>query len=417
MHTSQRRPLLLVGAGIREYHAHSLLQIAAAHPVVLVDRAVPPWARPYLAGEVTVSLSDPGEVTAAVGKFLVDHSVGGLVTYQPRHARLAAHLARHLGLPGNSPATVATCQAPARTRHVLREADVPSVQLHAVDDVRAALDAARTLGFPVSLTAPAVGTNPLRADCASEVRSAYRTLRRAGTADPFAATMNIEEVGLDGPEVGVEAVVLSPDEVRTVAVTRKTLCPDRSQAAVGYSVDAHDELLQDDTLTRLVAQAATTLGLTVGVVHADVRLTARGPLILQVGACLADDLVPLLVARARGIDLARAAAALAVGTTPDLSPTREAAAAIRYLYPVTSGRLVRLKAPDLFTLPWLDRLTWTQRTGNAVLGPPRSGREDRLAHWVVTGADAADCTSRLSRIAEQVTARIAEPASSPVETR
>ena len=56
--------------------------------------------------------------------------------------------------------------------------------------------------------------------------------------------MNIEEVGLDGPEVGVEAVVLSPDEVRTVAVTRKTLCQDRSQAAVGYSIDAHDELLK-----------------------------------------------------------------------------------------------------------------------------------------------------------------------------
>ncbi|WP_210581965.1 hypothetical protein [Streptomyces sp. GESEQ-4] len=108
---------------MREYHLHSLLQIAAAHPLVLVDRAVPPWARPYLAGEVTASLSDPGEVTAAVGKFLVDHSVGGLVTYEPRHARLAAHL----GLPGNSPAAVATCQAPARARHVLREADVPSM--------------------------------------------------------------------------------------------------------------------------------------------------------------------------------------------------------------------------------------------------------------------------------------------------
>ena len=166
------------GCRLRAYHAHSLLQIAATHPVVLVDRAVPPWARPYLTGEVTVSLSDPGEVTAAVGKSLVDHSVGRLVTYQPRHARLAAHLAQHLGLPGNSPATVATCQAPVRARHVLREADVPSVQVHTVDDVRAALDAARTLGFPVSLTAPAVGTDPLRADCASEVRSAYQTLRR-----------------------------------------------------------------------------------------------------------------------------------------------------------------------------------------------------------------------------------------------
>ncbi|MFC4469228.1 carboxylase [Streptomyces xiangluensis] len=412
MHTTPRRPLLLVGAGIREYHAHSLLQIAAAHPVVLADRAVPPWARPYLAGEVTVALSDPGEVTAAVGKFAAEHSVSGIVTYEPRHARLAAHLAQHLDLPVNSPEAVATCQA----RHVLREADGPSVQLHAVDDERSALVAARTLGFPVSLTAPAAGTDPVRADCDSEVRSAYRTLRRAGTADPFAATLTVEEVGLDGPEVGVEAVVLSPDEVRTVAVTRKILCPERAQAAVGYSIDAHDDLLEDDTLTRLVAQAITTLGLTVGVVHADIRLTARGPLVLQVGACLADDLIPLLVARARGIDLARAAAALATGDTPGLSPTREQAAAIRYLYPDTSGRVVRLKTPDLFALPWLDRFSWTHRTGTAVLGPPRSGPEDRLAHWVVTGADTAECESRLDQSAEHVTARVAHPASSPAAT-
>ncbi len=128
MHTTTRHPVLLIDSGVREYHLHSLLQIAAAHPVVLVDRAVPPWAHPYLAGEGTASLSDPGEVTAAVGKFLVDPSVGGLVTYEHRHVRLAAHLAQHLGLPGNSPAAVATCQAPARARHVLREADVPSVR-------------------------------------------------------------------------------------------------------------------------------------------------------------------------------------------------------------------------------------------------------------------------------------------------
>jgi hypothetical protein len=176
-------------------------------------------------------------------------------------------------------------------------------------------------------------------------------------------------------------------------------------------------LLHDDALTRLIAQAATALGLTVGVMHAEVRLTARGPLILRVGASLADDLIPLLVARARGISLARAAAALATGNTPDLSPTRDQAAAVRFLYPDVSGRLVRLKTPEMFPQPWLDRFAWTQQPGNAVLGPPHSGFEDRVAHWVVTGADTAQCTSRLGLIAEQITARIAKPASSPVGTR
>ncbi|MFD4528468.1 carboxylase [Streptomyces sp. NPDC058470] len=415
MHTSQRRPVLLVGAGIREYHAHSLLQIAASHPVVLVDAVVPSWARPYLVGEVTVSLSDPSEVGAAVGRFTVEHPVSGIVTSEPRHAGLAAHLAQHLGLPGNSPSAVATCEDPSRAHRVLREADVPSMRVHAVDDIQSALAAARSLRFPVSLTAPAAGTGPVRADCDDEVRSAYVALAPGDSAEPLTASVTIEEFGLDGPEVGVEAVVLSPGEVQTVAVTRRTLCPERAHCPVGYSVDAHDELLQAADLTRVVAQATTALGLTVGVVHADVRLTSRGPFILQVGASPADDLIPLLVARARGIGLSRAAAALATGGTPDLTPTRGQAAAIRFLHPDASGRVVRLKAAERLTSqPWLDRFAWTQRPGKAVLGPPRSGRADRLAHWVVTGADTAECTSRLGLIAEQVTARVSKAASSPV---
>jgi biotin carboxylase len=382
--------------------------------MVLIDRAVPDWARPYLQGAVTANLSEPGEMATAVRKFTAGHPIGGIVSYDPRRMGPATELARELGLPGNAPAAVAASQDPERTAVLLEEHGIASARSHTVHNEDSAVAAARMVRFPVTLKAAGAG-EPVRADGDDEVRAAHRQICQGDPADPFITAVTVEEFGLDGPEAGVEAVIVSPGEIRTVAVTRTDVRPGISSSPFGYSVDAHDELLHDAALTRLVAQAVTALGLTVGVVHMEVRLTQQGPRVLRVSAGPADGLIPLLVDRATGINLARTAAALATGAAPDLSPSRGRAAAIRFLYPDATGRLARLKAPSSFaTQPWLDRFAWTQRTGSSVLGPPHSGAEDRLAHWVVTGADAVECGARLGLIHDQVTARVSRTASRPV---
>jgi biotin carboxylase len=349
-----------------------------------------------------------------VGKFTTHHPVSGLVTYDPRRAGPAAKLAQRLGLPGNAPAAVTACQDPEKTRWLLEDFGVPSTLSLTVDDDISAVSAACQLHFPVTVKA-AGGGACVRADSVDDVRAAFRTIREDRGGGPCRVT--VDQFGAGGPAVGVEAVIVASDDVRTIAVTRADTRPELPSSPLGYSVDANDELLRDAALSRLVARAVTALGLTVGVVHAEVRLTPSGPRLLRIDAGPADDLIPLLVDRATGVNLARAAAALATGATPDLAPSRERACAIRFLFPDTTGRLVRLKAPAAFTAqPWLDRFAWTQQPGNAVLGPPLSDTEDRLAHWVVTGVDRAECDVRLGLTAEQVTARISRLASSPVGT-
>ncbi|KPI02203.1 hypothetical protein OK074_5387 [Actinobacteria bacterium OK074] len=345
MHTRPRpslphRPVLLLGTGERALNAHALLSIAAGYRLVLADPAVPEWARPYGTAEV------PG-----------GGSVDGVVTYRAEQALPVAELARRLGLPGNSPQAVATCEDAAATLRVLRAHDVPSLP---------------------------VGT--------------------AGAAEETSEAA-------DGVDIGVEAVVVAPGDVRTIAVTRTTQAPasssSSSSAPLGHSVDAHDEALHDDALHHLVGTAATALGLTLGPVHLDVRLTARGPRVLRVGAHLAPGLVPLLVDRATGVSLPRVAADLAAGAVPDLTSTRKRVAAVRFLYPSASGELVRRVPPtELACAPWLDRFAWTAEQGRTVQGPPDSGPGDRLAHWVTTAADPAAGATRLDRVAEHTTARI-----------
>ncbi|MFG2348693.1 carboxylase [Streptomyces phaeochromogenes] len=426
MHRTTRRPLLLLGAGDREYDAYSLLQIAATHPVVLVDRAAPAWIRPYLAGEVAVELGDTAHVIQAVTAFTIEHDVGGVLTYSVRHAELAARLTQqlaHLDLPGNAPAAVAACHDEVGFRRMLDEHAFPSAQSFTADAEDSAIEAARLLGYPVALRAPGADTpGPgLRAHGDHEVRAAFRRICRddALVLGPFATTgAVVEEVGLDGPAVGVEAVVTAPTDVRTVAITRTSVSPQLSGQVVGYSVDAHDELLHDAAIGQCVTQAVTACGITTGVVHAELRLSSRGPRLAALSACLADNLVPLLVARALGINLPQVAAALATGTTPALAAVRKGAAAIRFLYPNATGRIKQLRPlTDFATQPWLDRFVWTRQPGNAVLAPPTSGLEDRLAHCVVTGADPAECASWLDLVASHATARIEYSLSSPLGVR
>ncbi|MFI9253187.1 hypothetical protein [Streptomyces sp. NPDC053069] len=125
----------------------------------------------------------------------------------------------------------------------------------------------------------------------------------------------------EGPLVSAETVVLD-DEVRITALTRTT--------SLGHSVHAHDALLHNPFLRQSVQRAVRALGLTHTVAHVSLRLTGRGPRVTAVAPHLPGDLIPWLVERATGVDLVGATLALACGAVPEVTPTRQRAAAIRF---------------------------------------------------------------------------------------
>ena len=139
-----------------------------------------------------------------------------------------------------------------------------------------------------------------------------------------------DQRGDRGPRLG---------EARILAVTRKLPAPAGTTQEYGHVVTASDPLLTDPALARVVQGAVDALDLACAVLCVEVMLTASGPRIVEVNGRLGGDLLPLLVHHALGIDLAQVAAALAAGTLPQLEPTRQAAAAIRFAYPETTGVL------------------------------------------------------------------------------
>ncbi|MFE0852231.1 ATP-grasp domain-containing protein [Streptomyces mutabilis] len=417
--------LLLLGAGGHDsapYRESVLARIAAAHSVVLVDAAVPDWAARYLAGHIEADLTDAHDVAAAVKTFTADRDVSGVMTYMEHHVVTSAVLAQQLGLPGSSPQAMAACRDKGVTRRLLDRHQVPSARALEADDAVQAVAHADTIGYPVVVKprAMAGSAGVVRADTASEVRAAYERASHETVLglDQYGPAGVLVEEWLDGPEISVETAVLGSGEARILAVTRKLPTPAGTTQEYGHVVAASDPLLTDAALARVIQGAVDALGLTCAVLCVEVMLTASGPRIVEVNGRLGGDLLPLLVQHALGIDLAQVAAALATGVPPQLEPTRQAAAAIRFAYPETSGVLERIAfPPGLHALPFVERAVISQEAGSRVSAPPHATLSDRLAHWVVTGESEATCRELLDEVASHLDISIATPAHAASCTR
>lgn len=418
-HPHSTAPVLLLGAGSQLYTRHCLERIAASHPIVLVDSTAPTWTTSHTAGFLSVDLRAPDLAAAKVKEFASERPVAGVMTYMDQHVELAACLAQALGLPGMAPEAALRCRDEAETWRLLAEHRVPSTRSYAADTEQDAVGSAQLLGFPVVVKPRGLDGSAAywRADSESEVRAAYRAATSSSVLGlgAFAVTGCRVEEFLQGEEVSAETIVLGPERTRIVAITRKLLGPAPTVLEVGHVVRAHDPLVRDPAVTSVVRRAVEALGISCGLLHIKLRLTHRGPRITHVSSTLGGDLIPLLVELALGIDLPAAAAAVATGAEPDLSPRAASAAAVQFAYPRLSGRISELSAsspvePGLDTFePWLERLVLTQRPGAYVSAPPLSSTDDRLAHWVVQGPDDRACAQRLADIADRLVVGIDAP--------
>jgi biotin carboxylase len=411
---ADHRPILLLGAGAAEFREYVLRRIARVRPVVLVDQDPPRWARPYLAAQAAVDLSDAVSAEAIVMEVADQFGAVGVTTYMEHFVELTARVTHRLGLAGNTPTAAAACRDKATTRRLLAEHGVPSARSYLAQDADHGVKIARRLGYPVVVKprGRAASAGVLRADTDDDVRAAFhRALRDSVQGlEAWSVTGALVEEYLSGPEISVETAVLAPEEMRIVAVTRKSLGPEPQFQETGHSVDAADPLLNDSALSSVVSAAVRALELSRGILHIELRLTPDGPRVIEVNGRLGGDLVPLLVERATGINLPQALAALAVGGTPDLSPTRSEAAAIGFLLPGHTGYIQQLDVHGaLHDQPWLERLVWTRGLGTKVTAAPHASIDDRIAHWVVTGPTAADCAARRDMVADHLSVRVTHP--------
>ncbi|MFD9702582.1 ATP-grasp domain-containing protein [Lentzea sp. NPDC059081] len=210
-------------------------------------------------------------------------------------------------------------------------------------------------------------------------------------------TVVLAEEYLDGPEVSVEA--FSHDGVHTVvALTDKVL--GTGFVEVGHAVPAD----LPEPVRRQVSELTTALldavGLVEGPSHTEIKLTGRGPRVVESHNRVGGDFIPDLVRLVHGVDLLRLAVGVPLGLMAWRPEPRQAegGAAVRFLL-AEPGTVTEVTVPE--ALDPAVSLTLTAKPGTEV--PPLRWSDDRVCgHVIATGDTAADaaarCVEAVSRI-------------------
>jgi biotin carboxylase len=363
-------------------HARSL----GLRPVVF---ARDPSRYPYLAEDgIDTRVADTADHAAVAAACLtLGGRVAGVTSSSEYFVGAAGVLARALGLPHPDPEAIRACRDKSTQRARLREAGVPGAAFAAARTPSAAVEAAVRIGYPV-VVKPVAGSGSIAtrlcADAAGVGEAARAVLAPApgALALPPQPAVMVEQY-LAGAEYSVETF-----DDRVVGVTRKHLGPEPHFVEVGHDFPARLAPADRRAVEKTALAALRALGLGWGPAHVELRLTPAGPRLIEVNPRLAGGMIPAMVRAATGIDLIGLTVARAAGARRPPAPTRDRAAAIRFLLAPASGRLAGIDGADAAErVPGVVEVGLTARPGQDVT--PRQSFHDRLAYVVAAGHDPA----------------------------
>ncbi|WP_412543297.1 ATP-grasp domain-containing protein [Longispora sp. K20-0274] len=387
--------VLVVGSGIRAYREYLLASAAQRRPVWLLDAVEPTWQHDYAQGATVVELLDPKRllpdqdllVKTAVD-LAAEHRIEGVFTYDETLVVTTAHIAEALGLRGLGVSGAEHCRNKQYTRERLTAAGILQPRFSYVTTDADARAAADEFGYPVVFKPRGMGASigVVFVGGPGEVADAFAMsdLSSHGGNPLYQGGVLVEEY-LTGPEISVDGATFD-GEYRPFFVGRKRLGPEPYFEEVGHVVSADDPLLTDPGLVDMLAAAHRALGIRDGVTHTEVKLTDRGPAIVEVNGRLGGDLIPYLGRLATGIDPAHVAVDIATGVRPTLEPTLRRSVGIRFSYPEHDGRVLGVTLPA--ARPGLLEAAAMVQPGAELRLPPE-GYLSRYA-YVICAADTAE---------------------------
>jgi biotin carboxylase len=305
-------------------------------------------------GAIPLEFSKPGEAAAALAQAVRARAPVAVLGVDEETAVIAAQASALLGLPHNPIEAVQAARNKALARALLSRAGVPVPWFEVVPrDLAGAQLEAFCLRVPYPcVVKPLVlsgSRGVIRADDGPALRGALarvaallRSPQVAVRRDPALAQVLVEEF-LPGPEIALEGL-LTAGEVRLLAIFDKPDPLDGPffEETLYVTPSRHPAELQASAVGA-VQDAVRALGLREGPVHAELRLTPRGPRVLEVAARSIGGLCGRVLRFGVGIaleDLIVRHALAASGATAPL-PQREATAAGVMMLPIRRGGILR----------------------------------------------------------------------------
>lgn len=324
----------------------------------------------------------------------------------------AARINGALGLGGESVATVELLLDKWRMRQRLADRGISPVAAAVGRTARDVREFVRAHGLPIIVKpvreSGSLGVFRVRDHADVEVvaerfrsldgKLAARDLSRADSFDEF-----LMEEFLDGPEISVETLSFDGRHV-VVAVTDKE-CAGPNFVEIGHSQPSGCSAETLREVTRLVTDLLDAVGLRDGPGHTEVKLTSRGPRIVESHNRVGGDRINDLTEIAYGVDMERYALGARFGVVQPLtaSPEPRGGVAVRFLTP-EPGRVVAVTGVDAVRAdPAYVDLRVRVEPGDEVA--PLTWNEDKVGHVIARGATADEAIAHARRLAAAIHVR------------
>ncbi|MFI0263125.1 pyridoxal-phosphate dependent enzyme [Streptomyces sp. NPDC017056] len=336
--------------------------------------------------------------------------IAGITTTSDFYVPVVSRLAEWLGLPGNPPQATEAARNKATARELLAAAGVGQPRFAVVRSTAQAAEAIDRVGLPcVVKPADDSGSNDvLLCRSRTEVLAHVERVLSVETnvrGLPTARTALLEEY-VEAPEFSVEMFTDNGVPV-CMGITAKTVSPGPHFVEQQHIFPA--PLAEEDAtaLRETAAAALTALGIKTGPTHTEIRLSERGPLIVEVNPRLAGGMIPELIRLATGVELLEQQLRAACGLAPELAAAREATAGIRFLAADRDGVLASIDGADEARLvPGIERVQLTAAAGRTVRAPQNA--YDRLGYVIAEGDMAHSVVKSLHEAVRQLTVRVVE---------
>jgi biotin carboxylase len=301
-------------------------------------------------GLVSLDYRRPERAAERIAEISRERPIGGVVAADDGTSVIAAMAAERLGLPHCSPEAARRAGNKASSRRALAAAGVPVPRFQVFPRAAGPDGPAREVAYPCVLKPLALSASRgvIRADGPAAFAAAWRrierildralTERRPG--DEEARRSILVEAFVPGAEVALEGL-LRGGRLEVLALFDKPDPLDGPffEETIYVTPSRHPPALLAE-VERVTAAAARALGLAEGPVHAELRLSAAGPVVLEVAARSIGGLCARTLRFGAGISLEEVIVAHALGR-PLSDLRREARASGVMMLPIPRGGVLR----------------------------------------------------------------------------
>jgi biotin carboxylase len=329
-----RKRIFIVGAGIFQSPAIKKAKEMGI-TVVTVDKNP---KSPGFAYADHFEIVDTGD-TEGILRVAREYKIDGIMTLSTEVPVVpVAYVAEKLGLPAISVETAKKATRKYLMKQAFMEHGVPCPAFHMADNPEDLRKAESLLNFPL-MVKPSEGyasKGVFKVHNNGQLEKAFYPARKE-SAD---SKVIIEEF-IEGQHVSVESFIVD-GLIEMIYITNKIITKPPLYVPLRHSLPSRLSADVQDRIKEVAGTAVKALGIQNGPVNFDIKVTEKGPLVLEMGARLGGNCLPMIVEIHSGIDTIRESIMLALGGRPVLKEQFRKHAGVRLLTSNVAGRIVNI---------------------------------------------------------------------------